>query len=138
MKYGSCGVNIALGTVNRGKSKSVQLCLAALGVKGAMFSSITDALLRKLLLGSMPFALDDPDDADQLHRILLNVFGGNTIGNLNHHGSTRVAPIATANQHIIDDLASRDERFECTCSLHIIHYNLDMIIQVAMKSIYNI
>ena len=104
MKYGSCGVSISLGNVNRGKSKSVELSLAALGLKGAMFSSITDALRRKLLFGSTPFAFDDPDDAEQLHRILLSVFGGNTIGNLNHHGVTRVAPIATANQHIVDDL----------------------------------
>ncbi len=54
-------------------------------------------MLRKLILGSMPFALDDPDDADdadQLHRILLIVFGSTTIGNLQHHGATRVASIA--------------------------------------------
>ena len=96
-KYGSCGVHIALGNVNRGKSKTVELSLAALGIRGAMYSSISDALLRKLLLGSMPFAYNDPDDAEQLHRILLSVFGGNTIGNLKHHGTTRVTPIATVN-----------------------------------------
>ncbi len=65
--------------MNRGKSKSVELSLAALGLRGAMYSSISDALLRKLILGSMPFALDDPDDADQLHRILLSVFGSTTM-----------------------------------------------------------
>ena len=115
-KYGSCGVHIALGNVNRGKSKTVELSLAALGVRGAMYSSISDAFLRKLLLGAMPFAYDDPDDAEQLHRILLSVFGGNTIGNLKHHGTTRVTPIATANNHIVDDLASRDERLELNCN----------------------
>ena len=74
-----------------------------------MYSSISDALLRRLLLGSMLFAFDDPDDAEQLHRIL-SVFGGITIGNVKHHGTTRVTPIATANKHIVDDLASRDKR----------------------------
>lgn len=74
--FGSCGVSLAFGHVNRGKSKSVELSLAALGLRKAKFSSISDALLRKLLLGAMPWCFDDPDDAEQLQKVLLTVFGG--------------------------------------------------------------
>ncbi len=109
-KFGSCGVNLAFGRINRGKSKSVELSLAALGLRGAKYSTISDAFLRKLMLSAMPWCYDDPDHADQLQKILLSVFGGSTIGNVSWHGATRVSPIATANEHIIDELASRDER----------------------------
>ena len=88
----------------------MEIALAALGVRGAMYSSISDAFLRKLLLGTMPWGFDVPDDAEQLQKILLSVFGNTCIGNINQHGNARVSPIATANDHIVDDLASRDER----------------------------
>ena len=108
--FGSCGVSLAFGHVNRGKSKSVELSLAALGLRKAKFSSISDAFLRKLLLGAMPWCFDDPDDAEQLQKVLLTVFGGNTIGNIQSHGASRIVPVTTANQHILDELAARDER----------------------------
>ena len=108
--FGSCGVSIAIGGSNRGKSKSVELCLSAIGCRGAVYTSISDALLRKLLLGAMPWCYDDPESADQLERMLISVFGGASIGNITSHGATRVAPITTANQFIVDELASRDER----------------------------
>ena len=38
-RHGSFGVTIIVGEVNRGKSKSVELCLAALGVRHARYSS---------------------------------------------------------------------------------------------------
>ena len=113
--FGSCGISLAFGHVNRGKSKSVELSLATLGLRKAKFSSISDAFLRKLLLGAMPWCFDDPgfddpDDAEQLQRVLLTVFGGNTIGNIQSHGASRIVLVATANQHILDELATRDER----------------------------
>ena len=40
----------------------------------------------------------------------LHVFGGNTIGNIQSHGASRIVPVATTNQHILDELATRDER----------------------------
>ena len=58
----------------------------------------------------MPWCFDDPDDAEQLQRLLLSVFGGNTIGNIKMHGNARVVPIATANCHIVEELATKDER----------------------------
>ena len=109
-KFGSCGVTLAIGGSNRGKSKSVELSLSAVGCRGAMYTSISDALIRKLLLGAMPWCYDDPEDANQLERMLISVFGGCNIGNASKHGSTRVSPIATANIFIVDELASRDER----------------------------
>lgn len=54
-KYGSFGVTIVVGDINRGKTKSVELSLASLGVHHASYSSINNALLRKLLLGGMPW-----------------------------------------------------------------------------------
>ena len=63
-KFGSCGVTIAVGGSNRGKSKSVELSLNAIGCRGAVSTSISDALLRKLLLRSMPWCYDDPEGAD--------------------------------------------------------------------------
>ncbi len=111
-------MNIAVGNDNRGKSKSVELSLAALGLRGAKYSSISDALLRKLLLGAMPWCFDDPDDADQLQKILLSVFGGCTIGNITNHGATRVTPIATANMHILDELTFSQYQFGAQLRSH--------------------
>ena len=109
-KFGSCGVSLVYGDVNRGKSKSVELALSVFGLRQARYSSISDAFLRKLLLGSMPWCFDDPDDAEQLQRLLLSVFGGNTIGNIKMYGNARVVPIAMANCHIVEELATKDER----------------------------
>jgi len=109
--YGSFGVSIVVGDINRGKTKSVELSLAAFGIRSARYSSITNALLRKLLLGGMPWCYDDPDTADQLMKILLSVFGGTTIGNTLTKGSCRVSPLATANMHIMQELASMDKRY---------------------------
>ena len=89
---------------------SVELSLSAVGCHGVMYTSISDALIRKLLLGAMPWCYDDPEDADQLERMFISVFGGCNIGNASKYGSTRVSPIATANTFIVDELASRDER----------------------------
>ena len=109
-KFGSCGITLAVGGSNRAKSKSVELSLSAVGVRGAMYTSISDALLRKLLMGAMPWCYDDPEEASQLERMLIIVFGGANTGNLSKHGGTRVTPIATANFFIVDEMASRDER----------------------------
>ena len=95
-KYGSFGVTIISGEINRGKSKSVELCLASIGVRNARYSSISNALLRKLMLGGMPWSFDDPDTADQLMRILLSVFGGTTMGNMLASESCRISPLTTA------------------------------------------
>ena len=43
-------------------------------------------------------------------KVLLTVFGEKTIGNIQSHGASRIVPVATANQHILDELATRDER----------------------------
>ena len=72
-KFGSCGVTLAIGGSNRGKSKSVELSLSAVGCRGAMYTSISDALIRKLLLGGMPWCYDDPEDATSW-RECLSVF----------------------------------------------------------------
>ena len=116
-------MTIVVGDINRGKTKSVELSLAALGVRYAKYSSITNALLRKLLLGGMPWCFNDPDDAGQLMRILLSVFGGSTMGNVNSHGSCRVSPLATANMYILQELAAMDRRFDIP-----VLYNVIMIV----------
>ena len=110
-KYGSFGVTIIVGEINCGKSKSVELSLASIGIRNARYSSISNALLRKLMLGGMPWCFDDPDTAEQLVRIPLGVFGGTTMGNILTSGSCRVSPLATANLHILHDLASMDRRY---------------------------
>ena len=103
-------MTIIVGEVNCGKIKSVELSLASLGVRHARFSSISDAFLRKLLLGGMPWCYDDPDTAEQVMKILMAVFGGNTMGNSLTSGSCRVSPLVTANTYILDALASMDKR----------------------------
>ena len=110
-KYGSFWVTIIVGEINRGKSKSIELSLASIGIRNARYSSISNALLRKLMLGGMPWCFDNPDTAEQLMRILLSVFGGKTMGNIPTSGSCRVSPLATANLHILHDLASMDRRY---------------------------
>lgn len=117
-KYGSFGVTIIVGEINRGKSKSVELSLASVGVRNARYSAISNALLRKLMLGGMPWCFDDPDTAEQLMRILLAVFGGTTMGNMLTSGSCRVSPLATANLHILHDLASMDRRYASIYKLY--------------------
>lgn len=94
-RHGSFGVAL-IGEVNRGKSKSVKLCLAAMGVRHARYWDIRNAFLKKLLLGGMPWCYDDPNSARQLMEILLNVFDGTTSGNLLSSGLCGVSPIATA------------------------------------------
>ena len=110
-RHGSFGVTVIVGEVNRGKSKSVELCLAAFGVRHARYRDISNAFLKKLLLGGMPWCYDDPNSAEQLMDILLNVFDGTTSGNLLSSGSCGVSPIATANNHIMHQLASMDKRY---------------------------
>ena len=44
-------------------------------------------------------------------KILMAVFGGNTMGNSLTSGSCRVSPLVMANMHILDALASMDKRF---------------------------
>ena len=61
-------------------------------------------------MGAMPWCYDDPEEATQLEKMLISVFGGANIGNLSSHGATRVTPITTANFFIMDELASRDDR----------------------------
>ena len=114
-RHGSFGVTIVVGEANRGKSKSVELCLAALGVRHARYMDISNPFLKKLLLGGMPWCYDDPNSAEQLMDILLNVFDGTTSGNLLSGGSCRVSPIATANNHIMHQLASMDKRYVVVC-----------------------
>ena len=94
-KFGSCGITLAVGDINRAKSKSVELSLSAIGCRGAIYTSISDALLRKLLMGAMPWCYDDPEEASQLEKMLISVFGGGQYwehvkswsyqGSTNHH-----------------------------------------------------
>ena len=112
-RHGSFGVALIVGEVNRGKSKSVELCLAAMGVRHARYRDISNAFLKKLLLGGMPWCYDDPNSAEQLMEILLNVFDGTTSGNLLSSGSCGVSPIATANNHILHQHLSMDKRYYC-------------------------
>ena len=104
-QYGSFGVTSLSCEINRGKSKSVEFSLVSIGVSNARYTSISNALLRKLMLGGMPWTFDDPDTVDQLMRILLSVFGGTTMGNMLASGSCRISPMTTANLHILHDLA---------------------------------
>ena len=43
--------------------------------------------------------------------VLLNMFDGTASGNLLSNGSCGVSPIATANNHILHQLASMDKRY---------------------------
>ena len=110
-RHGSFGVALIVGEVNHGKSKSVELCLAAMDVRHARYRDISNAFLKKLLLGGMPWCYDDPNSAEQLMEILLNVFDGTTSGNLLSSGSCGVSPIATVNNHILHQLVSMDKRY---------------------------
>ena len=112
-RHGSFGVALIVGEVNRGKSKSVEFCLAAMGVRHARYRDISNAFLKKLLLGGMPWCYDDPNSAEQLMEILLNVFDGTTSGNLLSSGLCGVSPIATANNTILHQLVSMDKWYYC-------------------------
>ena len=77
-----------------------------------LYRDISNPFLKKLLLGGMPWCYDDPNSAEQLMDILLN---GTTSGNLLSSGSCGVSPIATANNHIMHQLASMDKRYVVVC-----------------------
>ena len=92
---------------------SVDLYVAAFGVQHARYRDISNAFLKILLLSGMPWCYEDPNIAEQLIDILLNVFDG-TSGNLSS-GSCGVSPITTTNNHIMHQLASMDKRYVVAC-----------------------
>lgn len=109
-KFGCVGVHVAFGGTNHGKTKAAELSLAMAGLHNVKYTQMTEALLRKLLFGSMPWVYDDPSDTGFLQTILIDVFGGAGIGNSRRQGSAQAAPIVTANEFILDILREKDER----------------------------
>ena len=83
-------------------------------MRHARYRDISNPFLKKLLLGGMPWCYDDPNSAEQLMDILLNVFDGTTSGNLSS-GSCGVSPIVSANNHVMHQLASVDKRYAIVC-----------------------
>jgi len=55
----------------------------------------------------MPFGYDDPSNADVLQQLLINAFGGATMGH--EHGMLR-AHCVTVNQFIVNTLIEAEER----------------------------
>ena len=67
--FGSCGVSI-WACQQRKVQKCGALTCSTWSSKGQILMNF-DAFLHKLLLGAMPWCFDDPDDAEQLQKVLL-------------------------------------------------------------------
>lgn len=66
-RFGALALDLAVGSVSRGKSNAAKLVIAACCnyPKGYM-QSMNDSLAHKSLQGALPFAYDDPDNEDIL------------------------------------------------------------------------
>ena len=71
---------------------------------------LSESTYRHYLASVMPFGYDDPSNADVLRQILINAFGGATIGH--EHGMLRAhcVPLIPANQFIVNTIIEAEER----------------------------
>ena len=58
----------------------MKLSLAARCNPKGYQTSLTDSIARRYLGGALPFAYDDPENAELVKHFLINVFGGARMG----------------------------------------------------------
>ena len=65
----------------------------------------------KGVYNSLPFAYDDPTNALVLRQLLINAFGGASMGTHVSCSSARSTPLVTANTFVIDELCNAETRY---------------------------
>ena len=110
-KVGAVGIHVAVGGIGRGKTNCAQICLAATGnYPSGCHVYMTESAARGYMGNAVPFIYDDPSNLEVLKPILMNSFGGCKISTKTKEVRARCAPLVTANESILDDLAKVDER----------------------------
>ncbi len=109
---GSVSVHVAYGDVSKGKSNAVKAAIAACCNLGRGYLTyLSESLAREFIGNGLPFAYDDPTNAFVLRQLLINAFGGASMGTHVSHSSARCTPLVTANTFVIDELSSAETRY---------------------------
>ena len=117
-RIGSVGIHIAVGRISMGKSNCAQIVLSAVGnYPGGYTIHLSESVARSYLRSALPFVYDDPKNLDVLKPLLMNAFGGAKMSTQHGEHFARCTPIVTANDEILDNLATCDERYVHTASL---------------------
>lgn len=110
-RIGSMGVHIAVGKISMGKSNCAQIVVSAVGnYPGGYTIHLSESAARSYLKGALPFVYDDPRNLGVLKPLLMNAFGGAKMSTQREESFSRSSPIITANDEILDSLATSDER----------------------------
>ena len=63
----------------------------------------------------MPFAYDDPENAELVKQFLINAFGGAGMGTEHRQFHARCTPLITANEHVMEQLSLAGARYINSC-----------------------
>ena len=101
------------GGVSKGKSTAVMLALAACcNYPKGYQTHLTESMARRFLSGALPFAYDDPENADLVKQLLINTFGRAGMGTEHSQFHARCAPLITANEHVMEQLSMAETRYK--------------------------
>ena len=110
-RFGAVGIHVAFGPISRGKSNATKIALAACcSYPKGYTSDLSDSLARRYLQRAIPFVYDDPCNEKVIKDLLMNAFGGAEMGTSRSQSAARCAPIATANNFVIEDLSQDNDR----------------------------
>lgn len=108
---GNVAIHMAYGGVSHGKTNAIKIALAASANYPAGYTTyLSESTARHYLASAMPFGYDDPSSVDILRQLLINAFGGATMGHEHGMLRARCVPLITANQFIVDTLMEAEER----------------------------
>ena len=99
------------GGISHEKMNALKIALAASANFPAGYTTyLSESTSHHYLASAMPFGYDDPSNADVLRQLLINAFGGATMGH--EHGMLRAhcVHLITANQFIVNTLIEAEER----------------------------
>ena len=67
-------------------------------------------MARRFLSGALPFAYDDPENADLVKQLWINTFGGAGMGTEHSQFHAQFAPLITTNEHVMEQLSLAETR----------------------------
>ena len=68
-------------------------------------------MARRYLSGALPFAYDDPENAELVKQFLINAFGGAGMGTEHRQFHARCTLLITANEHVMEQLSLAEARY---------------------------
>lgn len=108
-KYSSVFIPVAYGETNRGKTKAAEIAVRAAGQSQPCYSAMTDALMKKLLWGGLPFVYDDPSKLDVMKETVMRAFGGGMMGPTTQAMPARCVPLICVNEFLVEALSKVEE-----------------------------